>query len=226
MTDVVASGARDRAGMTNVVEPPEVVARQGGRHMARTIAIVVGIVVLAFIALLATRKSADEQSAKSQLVGKAVPSVAGTTLAGTHFDIDQHLGQWVVIDFFGSWCVPCRTEQGELVKFANAHKGDPNLAMVGIMYQDKPSDAKGFYQRTGANWPILDDKGPTALNFGVTGVPETYVVSPDGQIVAKYEAGITAAQLDSTIQRYGGLGAASSASSSSSSTPPTSTTTP
>jgi cytochrome c biogenesis protein CcmG, thiol:disulfide interchange protein DsbE len=196
--------------VTDVANPPETGARQGGRHMARTIAIVVGIVVLAFIALLATRKSADQQVAKSQIVGKAVPSVAGTTLDGTHFDVDQHLGQWVVIDFFGSWCVPCRAEQGELVKFADEHKGDPNLTMVGVMYQDKVSDAQGFYQRTGATWPILDDKGPTALNFGVTGVPETYVVSPDGQVVAKYEAGLTAADLDATIQRYGGLGSSTS----------------
>ena len=198
--------------MTGVVEPPQVEARQGGRHMARTIAIVVGIVVIAFIALLATRKSADQQASKSAIVGKAVPSVNGTTLAGTHFDVDQHLGQWVVIDFFGSWCVPCRTEQGELVKFAKEHQGNPNLAMVGIMYQDKPSDAQGFYRRTGATWPILDDKGSTALSFGVTGVPETYVVDPDGQVVAKYEAGITAASLDATLQRYGGLGSANASS--------------
>jgi cytochrome c biogenesis protein CcmG, thiol:disulfide interchange protein DsbE len=202
--------------MIDHVDPPEVAPRQGGNHLARTVAIVVGVVVVALVALLATRKSTDDQVAKSQIVGKAVPAVNGTTLAGTHFDVDDHLGQWVVIDFFGSWCGPCQAEQPELVKFARAHQGDPDVAMVGIMYTDKKADAQSFYRRTGANWPILDDDGSTALSFGVTGVPETYIVDPEGQVVAKYEAGITAADLDSVIQRYGGEATSSTASAPSS----------
>ncbi len=190
--------------MNATLESPELTPRQGGAHLARTVAIVVGVVVVALVALLATRKSSDDQVAKSEVVGKAVPAVAGTTLNGAHFDVDDHLGQWVVIDFFGSWCVPCQAEQGELVKFAQQHHDDPDVAMVGIMYSDKKADAQAFYQRTGATWPILDDDGSTALSFGVTGVPETYVVSPNGQVVAKFEAGITAAALDDVIARYGG----------------------
>ncbi len=190
--------------MSATVEPPEVAPRQGGAHLARTVAIVVGVVLVALVALLATHQSTDDQVARSQVVGKAVPPVKGTTLAGTHFDVDEHLGQWVVIDFFGSWCVPCQAEQAELVKFAQQHQGDPQVAMVGIMYTDKKADAEAFYKRTGATWPILNDDGSTALTFGVTGVPETYVVSPNGQVVAKFEAGITASALNDVIQRYGG----------------------
>ncbi len=130
--------------MSTTVEPPEVAPRQGGAHLARTVAIVVGVLVVALVALLATHKSSNEQVARSEVVGKAVPSVKGTTLAGARFDVDQHLGQWVVIDFFGSWCVPCQAEQVELVKFAQQHQGDPNVAMVGIMYTDKKSDAAGL----------------------------------------------------------------------------------
>ena len=211
--------------MSATVEPPEVATRQGGAHLARTIAIVVGVILVALVALLATHKSSDNQVARSQVVGKAVPPVKGTTLAGTHFDVDGHLGQWVVIDFFGSWCVPCQTEQAALVKFAQQHQGDPNVAMVGIMYTDKKSDALAFYKRTGADWPILNDDGSTALTFGVTGVPETYVVSPNGQVVAKFEAGITASALNDVIQRYGGestsstTGTSTAASGSGSATP-------
>jgi cytochrome c biogenesis protein CcmG, thiol:disulfide interchange protein DsbE len=204
--------------MIDQVDPPEVAPRQGGRHLARTVAIVVGVVVVALVALLATRKSTDDQVARSQIVGKAVPSVKGTTLTGTHFDVDDHLGQWVVVDFFGSWCGPCQAEQPELVKFAKAHASDPNVAMVGVMYTDKKTDALNFYKKSGAHWPILDDDGSTALSFGVTGVPETYVVDPQGQVVAKYEAGITAADLDQVIQRYGGESGLSGASSGASTT--------
>jgi cytochrome c biogenesis protein CcmG/thiol:disulfide interchange protein DsbE len=180
------------------------VTPQGGRHLARTTAIVVGIVLVALIALLATRKTGASDSMSSSVVGKAVPQVKGTTLEGQHFDVDQHLNQFVVIDFFGSWCAPCHDEQGELVKFANEHAHDPNVAMVGIMYRDKQADAQSFYRTTHATWPILNDDGTTAVSFGVTGVPETYVVDPNGEVVAKFEAGITAKALDQVLSKFGG----------------------
>jgi len=204
--------------MISQLDAPET-PPQGGRHLARTAAIVVGVVLVALVALLATRKSTDQQVSRSQILGKAVPAVAGTTLGGQHFDVDQHLGQWVVIDFFGSWCGPCQAEQPELVKFAKAHHDDPDVAMVGIMYTDKKADALSFYRRSGATWPILDDDGTTALSFGVTGVPETYVVNPDGQVVAKYEAGITAAALDNVIRRYGGESTTAPSTSTAGATP-------
>jgi cytochrome c biogenesis protein CcmG/thiol:disulfide interchange protein DsbE len=176
---------------------------QGGRHLARTAAVVVGIVVVALVALLATRKTGASDGISKSAVGRAVPQVQGTTLDGAHFDIDDHLGQFTVVDFFGSWCAPCHAEQGELVKFAKEHANDPNVSMVGIMYRDKKSDAQAFYRTTHATWPILNDDGTTAISFGVTGVPETYVVDPNGEVVAKFEAGLTASALDGVLRRFG-----------------------
>jgi cytochrome c biogenesis protein CcmG, thiol:disulfide interchange protein DsbE len=189
--------------MTDVADRPTVEpAPQGGRHLARNVAVAIAIVVIALVALLATRKSASDQPLSSSVVGKAVPALSGQTLTGEHYDVDDHLGQWTVVDFFGSWCAPCLAEQGELVKFAKAHPND--VAMVGVMYQDKPADAQRFYKSTGAHWPILDDKGSTAISFGVSGVPETYVVDPDGRVVAKFEAGVTAKALNDVLARYTG----------------------
>jgi cytochrome c biogenesis protein CcmG/thiol:disulfide interchange protein DsbE len=189
--------------MTTVVDEHGAPAPQGGRHFARTVAIVVGIVLVALIALLATRKADDGQGITRSVVGTAVPSVKGTTLDGSHFDVDSHIGQIVVIDFFGSWCAPCHAEQSELVKFQQEHRNDPNVSMLGIMYRDKKSDALDFYKTTHATWPILPDDGTTAISFGVTGVPETYVVDPNGRVVAKFEAGITASALDDVLRRLG-----------------------
>jgi cytochrome c biogenesis protein CcmG/thiol:disulfide interchange protein DsbE len=184
--------------------PLDVDAPQGGRHLARTVAIVVGIVVVALVALLATRPLAGSPGISSSVLGKAVPAVKGKALDGTLYDVDDHLGQWTVVNFFGSWCAPCHAEQPELVKFARAHADDGSVSMVGIMYRDKATDATSFYAKTGAKWPILNDDGTTAISFGVTGVPETYVVDPNGQVVAKFEAGLTASDLDGVIRRFGG----------------------
>jgi cytochrome c biogenesis protein CcmG/thiol:disulfide interchange protein DsbE len=190
--------------MSAPVAPPDVDAPQGGRHLARTVAIVVGIVVVALVALLATRPTAGSPGISSSVLGKAVPAVNGTALDGTHYDVDDHLGQWTIVNFFGSWCAPCHAEQPELVKFAKQHAADGSVSMVGVMYRDKAADAESFYAKTGAKWPILNDDGTTAISFGVTGVPETYVVDPNGQVVAKFEAGLTASELDGVIRRFGG----------------------
>jgi cytochrome c biogenesis protein CcmG, thiol:disulfide interchange protein DsbE len=199
--------------MSPAPAPVDVDAPQGGRHLARTIAIVVGILVVALVALLATRPTAGSSGMSSSVVGKAVPAVAGTALDGHHYDVDDHLGQWTVVDFFGSWCAPCHAEQPELVKFAREHATDGTVSMVGIMYRDKAADASSFYAKTGATWPILNDDGSTAISFGVTGVPETYLVDPDGQVVAKFEAGVTASALDRVIARFTGSTTTSDAAS-------------
>jgi cytochrome c biogenesis protein CcmG, thiol:disulfide interchange protein DsbE len=190
--------------MSPQVAPVDVDAPQGGRHLARTVAIVVGIVLVALVALLATRPTAGSPGISNSVLGKAVPAVKGTALDGTRYDVDDHLGQWTVVNFFGSWCAPCHAEQPELVKFAREHASDGSVSMVGIMYRDKAADATNFYAKTGAKWPILNDDGTTAISFGVTGVPETYVVDPNGQVVAKFEAGLTASELDGVIRRFGG----------------------
>jgi cytochrome c biogenesis protein CcmG/thiol:disulfide interchange protein DsbE len=171
----------------------------GGGHLARNAAIVVGIVVIALIALLATGKTNDQRQPSAKIVGQIVPAVSGTTLTGAPYDIDLHQGKWVVVNFFASWCTPCRIEQPELVKFAAAHQAAGDVEIVSVAFQDKDADVASFFATSGGDWPVLvGDTGSIALSFGVTAVPESYVISPTGQVVAKFE-GVTAGALDSVI---------------------------
>ena len=189
------------------VEPAdELDAPRGGSHLARTVAIAVGIVLIAFIALLATRKSSDSHSPQSQVLGKAVPAVVGTTLDGQPYDIDGQRGDWVVVNFFASWCTPCKVEQPELVKFAEEHAADGDVKVVSVVFQpDNEDQVREFMTSTGGSWPVVGgDTGSISLSFGVTGVPESYLVSPDGEVVAKWEGGLTADALNEQIARYGG----------------------
>ena len=182
-------------------------APRGGRHLARNAAIVVGIVLIAFVALLATRKGNDQRQPEALIVGKAVPEIVGTTLTGDRFDIDNHRGNWVVVNFFASWCTPCRVEQPELVKFAQQHAAADDVKVVSVVFQpDDETAVRDFMAKSGATWPVIGgETGSIALSFGVTAVPETYLITPDGQVVAKYEAGLTAASLDAQIQKYSGV---------------------
>ena len=182
-------------------------------HVARNAALAVGVVLIALVALLATAKTNDQRQPEARILGQAVPVVQGTTLGGGSYDIDQHRGSWVVVNFFASWCTPCRVEQPELVKFDEEHQKTGGVEIVSVVFQDKEADVKAFFDQSGATWPVLvGDTGSTALAFGVTAVPESYIVSPDGQVVAKFE-NVTAAELDSVIAQYA-TAAASAASSS------------
>ncbi|MGZ4709134.1 MAG: TlpA family protein disulfide reductase, partial [Acidimicrobiales bacterium] len=100
-------------------------------HLARNAALAVGVVLIALVALLATAKTNDQRQPEARILGQAVPVVQGTTLDGGSYDIDAHLGNWVVVNFFASWCTPCRVEQPELVKFAQAHAGS-NVQVVSV----------------------------------------------------------------------------------------------
>lgn len=179
---------------------------RGGSHLTRNVAIAVGVLLAVFIGLLATRPSASERSQAAKIVGRAVPEVAGTTLTGSQVSLDQFRGQWTVVNFFASWCTPCRLEHPELVKFSAEHAAKGDVQVVAVAFQDDPSAVRSFFDQQGGNWPVIvGDTGRIALDFGVTGVPESYLVSPDGLVVAKFE-GVTAAALDSVLAQAQGQG--------------------
>jgi cytochrome c biogenesis protein CcmG/thiol:disulfide interchange protein DsbE len=196
---MTATQDRDDAGT-----PGGEVVTNGGRHLARNLAIAVGLLMLAFIAVLATRPSGDERPLSANAVGRAVPPVVGTTLDGEAYDIDRLRGEWVVVNFFATWCIPCRVEHPELVAFSEQHAAAADgVSVVSVAYDDSSADISQFFAQEGGDWPVLtgDGTGRIALDFGVTGVPESYVVAPNGLVVEKF-TGVTAAALDAVIDRY------------------------
>lgn len=178
------------------------------RHTARNGAIVVGVVMVALVALLATRGTNEPLSSK--IVGQAAPGFSGETIEGRPFDLANHRGEWVLVNFFATWCGPCRIEHPELVKFAQAHASDP-VQVVSVAFSDQPDAIKEFFAKQGGDWPVVaTDTGRVALDYGVTGVPETYIVAPSGLIIARVE-GVTQADLDQIIDAAGGMAVAEGA---------------
>jgi len=185
--DGEGAGAGDGAG-----------APRPGR-VGLVVSAVVAVLIVAFVAVLATREPATERRTDSPLLGKVAPALVGETLEGGSFDIDDHRGQWVVVNFFATWCAPCREEHPELVAFDEAHRAAGDAAVVSVVYDDRVDDVRDFFAERGGEWPVIVDGGLAAVGYGVVGVPETYLVAPSGFVVQKYTGGVTQDAIQSDI---------------------------
>jgi cytochrome c biogenesis protein CcmG, thiol:disulfide interchange protein DsbE len=94
----------------------------------------------------------------------------------------EHRGQWVLVNFWASWCGPCKEEAPALEKFQRQH-GGADFTVLGIDTRDLSSDGREFVRRYGLSYPQLrDGDGAAAHDYGTTGVPENYLVDPKGKV--------------------------------------------
>jgi thiol-disulfide isomerase/thioredoxin len=134
----------------------------------------------------------DERERAPALDAPALDGGARVTLA-------QHAGRPVVLNFWASWCAPCQKETPELVAFAKSH---PGVDVVGIAVTDKPSDSRSFAAKKGVTYPIgVDRDGGTAADFGVTGLPVTVLVDPQGRVADTIFGPVTGAELEGLTSR-------------------------
>jgi cytochrome c biogenesis protein CcmG/thiol:disulfide interchange protein DsbE len=178
------------------------------RHTARWAAVTVGVVVLLLIAVLATRKSAADKQAESPLLGHPAPALSGDAINGGAVSLDALRGKWVLVNFLASWCVPCAEEHPELVKFTQRHQAAGDAQVVGVVFDDTAGNVRSFFKRLGGSWPVLDDPGGhVALEYGVRGPPESFLVDPNGFAVSKIVGQVNADGLDRLLARARGQGA-------------------
>jgi cytochrome c biogenesis protein CcmG/thiol:disulfide interchange protein DsbE len=148
----------------------------------------VTFVVLAAIFFLRLRSGADPAAIPSVLIGKPAPaftlqalpglSANGTAVPGlARADL---LGGVTVVNFWASWCAPCQIEHPQLMRLAR----EPGVRLVGIDYKDAPENGRRFLTRNGVPFQAvgMDTDGRTGIDFGVYGVPETFIIGPDGTI--------------------------------------------
>lgn len=101
---------------------------------------------------------------------------------GGSFRLSEHLGHPVVINFFASWCIPCKAEAPALDKVYRDNKVN-NVAFLGIAVQDTEIKAMGFVEENGMTFPAgLDEDGKIKEAYGVYGIPVTYFIDRNGKI--------------------------------------------
>jgi cytochrome c biogenesis protein CcmG/thiol:disulfide interchange protein DsbE len=120
------------------------------------------------------------------IVGKAAPAFAATTLDGEQtIRLSDLRGQVVVLNFWASWCVDCRVEQPALSRAWSRYR-DHGVLVLGVSFADAVPAAQAFASENAMDWPLVTDPGSrTAIAYGVAGVPETFLIGPDGTVRGK-----------------------------------------
>ena len=186
------------------------VATSRKRPFAPYIAGAVGLVLVAFLALLAFANPGGTDSAESPLLGKPAPEVKSTLIDGGTFDLARRKGSWVVLNFFNSTCVPCRQEHPLLVKFAAEQQGsDDPVELYTVVNDDSDAAVKAYFSSNGGDWgKVRDDDGAISVAFGVAKVPESWVIDPDGfvrmRVIGALSEGFLTARLDELKRQYSG----------------------
>jgi len=116
-------------------------------------------------------------------IGDTAPQGVLPRLEGGNTEsLDDYRGRWVLVNFWASWCEPCREEAPALERFQREH-GGPTFTVLGIDTRDLTSDGLGFVREYGLSYPQLrDGDGDAAEDYGTTGVPENFLVDPRGKV--------------------------------------------
>jgi len=107
----------------------------------------------------------------------------------------------VLLNFFASWCPPCRTESPDLVKFVYSRPDGQRVAVLGVVYGDTEGNAAAFERQVGATWPsVVDANEQIAINYGVDDPPQSFLIAPDGRVVDRILGGVTVGALDRLVE--------------------------
>ena len=178
-------------------DPPEAPTRS---PWLRRGAIALIVIVILVAAAFGTRFGTDPGVVDSPLIGRQAPDVTLPYLESEgELALADLRGEVVVVNFWASWCVPCREEHPALVAAAERYEG-AGVRFLGVLYQDQRGPAIAFLDELGRGYDHLEDpNSAAAIEFGVFGLPETYVIDRDGRIAAKITGATTFDRLTATI---------------------------
>ena len=166
------------------------------------------------VALFAYGMTRDPREIPSPLPGRPAPDfalevirsgdvpAAGALRPGDTLRLSALRGQVVVVNFWASWCLACRDEHDALSSVAAAYAGR-GVTFVGVLYNDRAAAGVDWIARMGGQSyaSVQDPRSRTAIDFGLYGVPETFVVGPDGRVAYKHIGPVTSRVLVEQIER-------------------------
>jgi len=161
--------------------------------------IVLGVII-PFIWLLAYGFGRNPRYISSPLIEKEAPDFVAPRFDGGTVRLGDLRGKVVFINFWASWCIPCREEARTLEEAWQRYK-EREVVFLGINIQDKEQDARRFLKEFGITYPnVRDATGKVAVDYGVWGIPESFFVNGDGRIAYKHVGALNAPTLATKLK--------------------------
>jgi cytochrome c biogenesis protein CcmG, thiol:disulfide interchange protein DsbE len=149
-------------------------------------------VVIPLLLVLASGLRRDPRALPSPLVGRMAPAFGLQLFSGGRLTLGEIRGRLVVLNFWASWCVPACTDEAPSLQAIWEQYRTKGVTVVGVNIQDREAPARAFIQRFGLTFPTgMDPRGVIAIDYGVYGVPETYLIDQSGRIVYKYAGAVS-----------------------------------
>jgi cytochrome c biogenesis protein CcmG, thiol:disulfide interchange protein DsbE len=159
-------------------ETPGATLAQNKSRLPTIVGVVVGLGLLSLIlyGLLSSRTGRPQP-------GEPAPDFRLVLFDGSQFALSDLRGQVIVLNFWASWCVPCRREATALQQTWDSYR-DKGIRFVGVTYQDVGGASRTFLNQYGISYPNgADPRGHISASYGVTGVPETFLIDRGGNVV-------------------------------------------
>ena len=161
---------------------------------------VAGLVIIAVLAI--TVAASGSPGRRPQPMAKAF-SLGQLGHAGQHVSLAAYAGKPVIVNFFASWCGPCQRETPLLARFYAQHRG--RVRVIGIDSNDQTTHALKFVAKEHVTYPVAVDPfpAPTAVSYGVLGLPQTFFLNAEHRIVRHVFGAVTARELSAWAARLG-----------------------
>jgi cytochrome c biogenesis protein CcmG/thiol:disulfide interchange protein DsbE len=191
----------DNVPMNTPTEEPQAAEGQP-RRLFTPFSIVVFLVVGALLVVLALQLANANQGQPNRGPAPDFTLELFEEMGGGEFTLSENRGKVIVINFWASWCGPCRDEAPALQQVWEAYRDTDQVVIVGVDYVDNTADALGYINEFGITYPNGPDLGTRISDdYHIQGVPETFVVGKDGNVFRFIYAGVSARELADIIDQ-------------------------
>lgn len=138
------------------------------------------IILAAGIAAIFLTTGLDNQQSARAAIGIEAPDFSLADLNGKTWKLSDLRGKVIFLNFWATWCDTCKTENPTIQNLINLEKDNPDFVFLTILYNDSPDNARSYMNKNSFTFPVLIDTAKTAKNYGLTGVPETFLIDAKG----------------------------------------------
>lgn len=160
------------------------------------------LAILVIGAYLATRhrsRPAELTRGGTAAIHSVAPELSFTDLAGKKLELSSYRGKVVILNFWATWCEPCRAEIPRFVDLQNKYR-DRGLQIIGISLDDDPKPVRSFYQQFKMNYPVAVGDANVAERYGgILGLPVNFVINREGRIHAKHMGDVDISLIEQEI---------------------------